>query len=292
MSKTKEASTSGESVKLLLMIAMTASVVSDSPALDASKSLPTSSVTISYSAPTHRITFHEPVIITFRVVNQTGLPINLDLGQDRKRGFLIAITKPDGVKIEFPVLVHEGISIPGEVLVKSGETFTHDLLINEWFDFPLPGKYHIEIHLSKPIAENNGSLYETDPGFRTVVEIGPRDELALAKTCNDLANQIEASHEYQQAADAARTLSYVEDPIAVPYLRRALLAGKLVQSLAINALEKLANIAAVGVLIESLKVESVGDDRVLARHALERIQSKTTDKNLWQEIDRALAGDL
>jgi hypothetical protein len=278
---------------VFILVAMTFSVLFDSAARcqSAGKLLPSSGVTLSYSAPTRQLTLHEPVIITFRVVNQTSLPINLDLGQDRKWGFLFAITKPDGVKLDFPAIIHEGIAIPGEVSVKSGDTLTQDLLINEWYDFPLPGKYVLQGRLAKPIAINNGSRYETDPGFRAELEIGPSDELTLAKTCEALTNQIEASNSFEQAADAARTLSYIEDPIAVPYLRRALFSGRLVQPIAINALEKIANEAAVRVLIESLKVESVGDDRLLARYALVRIQKKTTDENLQREIDRALAGD-
>lgn len=278
---------------ILTLIAMAFSVLFGSAAhcQSAGNLLPASGVVISYSVPTRPLALHEPVIITFRVVNRTGLPINLDLGQDRKWGFLFAVTKPDGVKLDFPSVMHEGIATSGEVSVKSDETFTQELLINEWYDFPLPGKYELEGRLSKPIALNNSSRYETDPGFRAAVEIGPSDELTLTKTCEALTNQIEASSSYEQAADAARTLSYVEDPVAVPYLRRTLFSGKLVQPIAINALEKISNEAAVRVLIESLKVESVGDDRILARYALVRIQKKTTDENLRRVIDRALADD-
>jgi hypothetical protein len=275
---------------IFIVIVFSAAALSAIPGQGARQHVPASGMTISYAVPTHRITLREPVIITFQVVNQTGLPINLDLGQDRKRGFLIAITKPDGVKLEFPVLLREGISTPGEVSVKSDETFTQDLLINEWYDFPLPGKYEIWCRLSKSISLGNSTHYEMDPGFRALVEIEPKDELALAKTCDTLSNQIEASSQYQQAADLTRALSYVEDPIAVPYLRRALFSGKLVEPLAIEGLQKIANDAAVRVLIEALKTEGV-DTAVLARSSLMWIKNKTTDQNLRQKIDSALAAN-
>jgi hypothetical protein len=274
---------------VFIVIAMTSSVLFDVAALCQSvgKLPPASGVMISYSAPTRRLTLHEPVIITFRVINQTDLPINLDLGQDRKWGFQFAITKPDGVKLDFPALIHEGVAAPGDVLVQSGETFTQELLINEWYDFPLPGKYELQGRLNKLIAVNKGSRYETDPGFRAALEIGPSDELTLAKTCDTLTNQIEASNSYEQAADAARTLSYIEDPIAVPYLRRVLLSKKLVEPLAIKGLEQIANEAAVRVLIESLKVV-YADTAVLSRSALTRIRNQTHDPELRQEIDHVL----
>ena len=276
-------------VTIFILIATSFSALSAMPAQgqSAGKDLPASGVMISYSAPA-QLTLHEPVMIIFRVVNLTGLPINLDLGQDRKWGFLFAITKPDRVKLDLPAILHEGIAMLGEVSVKSGETFSQDLLINDWYDFPLPGKYEIKGRLSKSIAVNNGSRYETDPGFSVAVEIGPRDELALAKTCEALTNQIEASNSFDQSDAPTRALSSIQDAIAVPYLQRALFSENVVRPTIINALEKIANGAAARVLIERLSIESVSDYRDFIRYALARIQTKTTDENLRQEIDRAL----
>jgi HEAT repeat protein len=81
--------------------------------------------------------------------------------------------------------------------------------------------------------------------------------------------------------------SGVKDPIAVPYLRRALLSKKLVEPLAIKGLEQIANEAAVRVLIESLKVV-YADTAVLSRSALTRIRNQTHDPELRHEIDHVL----
>ena len=106
--------------------------------------------------------------------------------------------------------------------------------------------------------------------------------------CVALAAQVERSSSYFAAAQAALTLSYVRDSVAVPYLRRVLFSGKLVEPIAINGLENIKDSAAIGVLAESLTLKST-DTSMLARAALERIQKQTSDFQVRQAIDRALA---
>ncbi len=244
-------------------------------------------VKISYSLAAPKITLHEPVMIVFQVTNNLDEPVNLDLGQDRKAGFEFSLTKPDGVKMQLPILTHEGLALGGAFPLRPGESYIQSLILNEWYDFASEGRYELEGHLVNPVVINSGARYNGGAGFRATLEIGPRDELALAKTCDTLTNQIEASDSYQQSSEATLALSYVKDPIAVPYLRRALLSKKLVEPLAIKGLEQIANEAAVRVLIESLKVE-YADTAVLSRSALARIRNQTHDPELRQEIDHAL----
>jgi hypothetical protein len=244
-------------------------------------------MTISYSFPPQQLTVHQPVILTFKIRNDFRQPIQLDLGQDRKGGFSFTLTRPDGVKFRLPEFSREGISQTGTLSLQPGERYSQNLLLNEWYDFEIPGKYELEGHLIKPIVVGDGAREERDQGFRSGLEIGPRDELALAKTCGTLADQIDDSTSYEHAAQAALILSYVKDPVAVPYLHRALLAHKLVEPIAIAGLEKIGNERAVRVLFEGLKIE-YGDSAVLSRAALERIRSQTEDPNLRNEIEQNL----
>jgi hypothetical protein len=265
--------------RILLALAL---VVMTAPVLTAQD------VTTSYSLPSQKITLHQPVIVTFKVINATGTPVSLDLGYDRKGGFAFSLTGPDGVKLELPVYgIREGLSLIGTVSIQPRGTYAQTLILNEWYNFAIPGEYKLEGRLTNPILVNNGSRREMDPGFSSVLEIGARDELALAKACADLANQIDASNSYQEAADAAFALTYVNDPIAVPYLRRALFAQKLVEPVAVNGLEKIANDAAVRVLVEGLKLEFT-DAADMSRWALERIRNQTPDPEIRQQIDNSL----
>jgi hypothetical protein len=245
-----------------------------------------SSLNISYSLRDPNVPLHVPVIVVLRILNDSTQTIDINLGQDRKGAFSFSITRPDGTKSTFPPFIREGISVPGLVKIEAGKSYTQDLLLNEWYDFPMPGTYELEGSLSNPIEVAGRATRDT--GFHEIVSIGARDELALAKVCDTLAAQVEGSSSYDAAAQAALTLSYVRDSVAVPFLRRVLFSGRLVEPIAINGLENIKDSAAVGVLAESLSVKST-DASMLARAALERIQKQTSDFQVRQTIDRALA---
>ena len=178
-----------------LALAITSIVLLGAPVLLASDAA------ISYSLHAQQLTLHQPVILTFKV-SAASRPIKVDLGQGRKGGFSFTLTGPDGVTLKSPAFVREGVSEVGTIDLQPGESYSQDLLLNERFNFAGPGKYAVEGHLLRPIVVGNAAAGETDPGFRSVIEIGPRDELELTKTCETLADQIDSSG-YEEADQAA-----------------------------------------------------------------------------------------
>jgi hypothetical protein len=244
------------------------------------------SVTVSYSYP-QQLGSLQPVILTLNVKNESSEAIMLDLGQDRKGNFSFTLTTPIGTKLKLPQYSRDGISRVGTVSISSGRSYSQSLLLNEWYEFSEPGKYELEGHLTSPIVVGNGLGSERDPGFHAVIQIGPKDDLALEKTCATLANQIDESNSYEEAAAATLTLSYIKQPLAVPYLRRALLAHKLIEPLAIAGLERIGDETAVRVLFEGLRLEDP-NTVVLCRSALQRLQNQTPDSNLRLEIELGL----
>src|SRR6266849_3631434 len=68
-----------------------------------------SDINVSYSFPT-QLTVRAPVVVTFRINNKSTQVVSLDLGQDRKGGFLFTVTHPDGTILKLPEYKHEGIS--------------------------------------------------------------------------------------------------------------------------------------------------------------------------------------
>ena len=244
-------------------------------------------VAISFDFPQQRLTLHEPVILTFKVTNNTAGAIRLFLGEDRKAGFSFTLTRPDGKTVKLPLYRPEGLSVSGTLSVQPSESYFQNLLLNEWYDFASLGIYELDARLVQPIRSNDGTIYGEDAGFRARIEIMPRDELALAKACDALASTVEGAASYSQAAEAALALSYVRDPAAVPYLRRVLKAQGMVNNIAIKGLEEIANQSAVQVLIEGLQME-YADTAALSRSALDRIRNQSGDPAIRQEIDSAM----
>src|SRR5271156_3478938 len=133
-------------------------------------------IRISYSLPKTNLGLHEPVLLTFLVSNDSAKAAVLDLGQDRKGGYIIAVAAPGRPSIELPQYSREGISRIGTISLKPGESFSQQLILNQWYDFPTPGEYKLEARLIQPVIISNDSEV-ADSGFRGTIEVGPRDEL-------------------------------------------------------------------------------------------------------------------
>ena len=176
-------------------------------------------VGISYVPVAAELTLHEPVMVNVAVHNGLSRVIKIDFGDNFKGNFRVSVKLPGGKTIKVPKLniggAAGGISLIGILSVRPGETFKQVLLLNEWFDFNIPGRYEVEITLV-----NLGQLNVT--GNKMTLEIRPRDANKLAEACASLTENVVGATSYREAADATRTLSYVQDPVAVPYLDRAL----------------------------------------------------------------------
>ncbi len=159
--------------------------------------------------------------------------------------------------------------------------------MDERFDFTTPGYYEIEIQLTKQAYTDTGQLLDYQRVFDSRFEITPRDESALRTTCDSLIKEIEVSSSYEAAAVAAQELSSIRDPVAVPFLRKALLAKQLVEPFAIQGLERIADQDAIRALGEGLGI-SYHNTSALSRSALLRIETQTSDPEIKQEIRRAL----
>jgi PBS lyase HEAT-like repeat-containing protein len=248
------------------------------------------SVSTSYSIAQRRLALFEPVYVNFEIVNASHGLVRVDLGQDRKGGFALRITPPGGVSQQLPPYSRDGMSRIGELTLQPGEKYSEQLLINEWYQFAAPGRHVLEIRLVEPIVAQDGTEILKDRGFREVLDVGPRDKRALVATCEALVNQIDASNSYEGAAKAAFALSYIKDPVAVPYLEKALSARKLIEPIVISGLERIADDSAVSALIAALK-SSDNNISMLARGALQRIRAQASDSALQQEIENALKSD-
>lgn len=254
-------------------------------------------VSVSYSLESSTTTMHEPVIVRFDVLNGSKQPITLRLGRDRKESFSLAIKWPDGSGHTRPATPRrDGAFDPGNVSLPAGETLHHRLLLNEWASFPTSGEYELEVHLLTPIETNSGAKIVSKP-YHTSFKVLPRDESQLSAACERLVQQIEATDSVRAANDAASALAYIDDPLVVPYLERALRSGRYVEHRVIDGLARIGNEDAAQILIAVVKespawppnVDTVAGTRaILAWQALHRIAATTSNERLKQEISRSV----
>jgi len=248
---------------------------------------PVADVDISYVLEDKPYGLHEPVVLTFNASNRQPNTIVLDLGQNRENGFFFRLLRPDGTTADSPPFTRNGISLMGTALLHSGESLSQELILNDRFQFNVPGKYKIAGHLAQEITDEKGVKLGSDAGFRKDLEIVPRDESSLRKVCQALTDHLERSNSYSGAALAARELAIIDDPVAVPFLDKALRADRLVDPFIITALVRIGNEEAAKVLIAALNGKT-GAAADAASHGLAQIRSHTNDPSLRELIDRAL----
>lgn len=257
------------------------------PLVQANATAMSQKVLIAYRIDNSELTLHEPVVVRFSVQNNLAVPIQLDLGRDRKGSFLFTIVKPEGKTLELSQPTREGISLLGKLSVKPGEVYEQDLLVNEWSDFPTPGTYVVKVKLSTPILTDDGTSVPANNRGEIKLNIAPRNPERLKAVSSSLLEHIVKASSYEEAAAAALELSYVDDPIAVPSLEKALSSGRMVEPIVISGLERLGNDEAVEVLISTLKNQN-NETSELARSALANIAQKTSDMVLKEKIRRAI----
>ncbi len=245
-------------------------------------------VQVSLSLVNQKVVLHEPVLLNFTVQNNLAQTIKLDLGQNFKEGFLFTVVFPNGKKVRLPQLTRDGFSSIGDFSLKSQEIYTQKIVLNEWVEFASVGKYKIEGRLANPIKTEYGEIVKTDSSFSVTLDVQPRDADHLEKISALLLESIIQSNSYKERAENALALGYMNDPVAVPYLQKALTSNKMVEPIIINGLERIGNITAVQVLIDTINEKPNSEIASLARYSLYMIERKSSDLEVKEKIKHNL----
>jgi hypothetical protein len=228
------------------------------------------------------ITLHEPVILMFTVHNGTAQEASFDLGIDKRQFLHFSLTLPRSTTLVSEPLYPEGFHASGKVVIPPGGDYEQLLVLNQWFRFDSVGEHFLAAQLDTTIAVGNRNKFRPNTE-RLQFEVKDRDPAHLTEICVGLTDQVKAAGNANAAREPALLLSYIEDPIAVPYLSQLLVVQKLVQDISVAGLERIGNADAVKVLVSAL-TSNYGDTSNLAREALKRILQKTSDPALKRII--------
>jgi non-ribosomal peptide synthetase component F len=234
------------------------------------------------------VSLHEPVVLLFKVHNGLSQPITVKVGALVRQYFDLVLTTPNGQvlhKDPFEGLVDIVTSGNGTVVIEPGDDYKEPLVMNKWFPFAAQGTYTLTSRLTSDIETADGTFQAES---RTAqLRVNPRDPARLSKICEELEKQAEGA----QTAEAARyptlALSYVEDPIAVPYLARLLSSHALLSDTAVVGLARIGNDAAIEVLLSALN-DSWGNIDDAATRSLAQIQDRIADPRLKETVQRAV----
>src|SRR5882762_177191 len=243
-------------------------------------------VTVAVSPRQADMVLRQPLDIALIIHNAGRQPAALDLGSDRKTAITVKAQLPDGTVTVAHVPPHGDVSRRGLIALAPDQTYLQNLIINQWMKFPVPGPYHIMIFLDNPVRMSDGSTFRLDPATLQV-NVGKRDVETLNRFCDSQLNKLLAAKGYEAAAHEAEPLSAVEDSVAIPYLLRAFQSPYHLDSMFVDALEKIGSADAIEGLLQMIGKEPSSQSEYL-RNALNRLAAKTMDPNLRHRILTAL----
>jgi hypothetical protein len=195
------------------------------------------SVAATISLEKNVITLHEPVLISLAFVNSSDHDVVISLGYDADK-MQIKVIDPDGHVFHKPEsILKSGWRFPDTVQVAGGATAFGSVPLNNWFTFDKTGIYKIEASLSPFSSSKEHFSYSIHGNHATLsLRILPRDERALVTECAGLLVRTQALDSYASALVAAKALSKIDDPVAIPFLAEALkrkeFTGLMIDSLA------------------------------------------------------------
>lgn len=246
------------------------------------------SVKVSFVAPNQKAVLHEPVFLKLIIKNDLGNSISFDLGHNRKSNLEFTITKPDGTIIQLPRASEEGFGRIGTLKLPAGESYSQRILLNEWYEFPEVGLYKIKASLVTPITSESGSSLDIERSAILDFEVLPANPEVLSSICRNLANSASDNSNASRASDASLALSYVRDPIAVPFLKELLdKGGPVARSNAAVGLGRIGNRDAIEKLLTTLSTPDA-DLNVVVRRTLRNVSTTIDDPELRNRIKAAL----
>lgn len=235
------------------------------------------------------VTLHEPVVVLFEVHNGLKQPITLTVGSLTRQFYDLMLTTPSG-QVLYKDPLNNQVDIVtvdrGKITVEPGTDYREPLVMNQWFAFATQGTYTLTSRLTSDIETGDGNFQAESQTAQ--LRINPRDPARLNKICEELTRQVEMAPNAAAAQEPARTLSYVEDPIAIPYLARVLSTNTLTYEKAVQGLERIGNDEAVEVLLSALN-ENWGDIAELATRSLAQMQDRIANPRLKETVKKAVA---
>jgi len=252
---------------------------------------PTDRVEVQYRFLDDSITLGEPAVILFSVHNGLSQPVTLTLGAGATQFFQFSVKTPHGRVLQNSRNPGANVSVvvfgTGKTTIEPGADYQQRIVMNQWFNFNIPGEYTLTSQLSTDIELADGEDLPP-PNRITELRVRPRDPLRIEKMCQELLTQVENATTVDAEREPALELSYIVDPIAVPYIARLLSEHRLNYHLAVPGLERIGNDAAIEALIAATN-DSYGDMAELARRALTRIEPRISNPNLRETVQHVLA---
>jgi hypothetical protein len=226
-------------------------------------------VPVSFALQESSVTVHEPVFVELRIENSLAEQVTFELGFQEKANYHFILTEPGGSTVSPPGLQEGGMGATGHMALKAGSTFERRVLVNEWYQFSKPGRYGIQLQVTAlAIRTASGTLIANEASSPPMLlQVDPADPTRLSEVCQNLLESVRTSRGYAKRAEDAVALSYILDPVAVPYLAKLAKTPQL-EDVGVLGLARIANAEGIEEVLSNLGTDDPELERSI-RNALE-----------------------
>lgn len=249
---------------------------------------PPAQVSISFSLAQPVVTLHEPILVQYSIRNELSQTIRIDFRVSVERAFRFRIVDPSLKSWDISPPLSSGIAPSTTSQLSPGQSRPGELLLNKWFRFDQPGSYDIEPALAIAVTTTSGKVIPQTGTATLNLVVRPRDEEQLRQRCQSLTREAMEKNS-ARSLRAGEILSYIDDPVAVPYLAELVRNSWHASHLGVEGLARIRSFPAVKSMIDLLKDPQVSQDsHELLAGRLRGIRSRTTEPEIKSLIDQAL----
>jgi hypothetical protein len=229
------------------------------------------------------------VLVQYAIRNQLSETVGIDFGVSIERAFRFRIVDPSEKSWDISPPLRSGIMPVPRWRLTPGQSRSGELLLNKWFRFDQPGSYEIESAMAVAVTTSLGKVIPQTATATLSLAIRPRDEEQLRQRCQSLAREAMRTSNAASALRAGEILSYIDDPVAVPYLAEVVRESWGASYLGVEGLARIHSLPAIEAMIDLLKDPQVAqEDHEVLADRLRGIGSRTTDPAIKRLIDQAL----
>lgn len=209
-------------------------------------------VEVNFELPHSSVTANEPVYV--RISVQNGLEEGIVFSSNLDSRIELWVTEPGGSTVHVRPVAHGGLVQVSTVPIPPESSGAASALLNELYKFKKPGDYRLKVKLTASIRTDSRRLIESvsQDSQELRLSVLPRDPQRLEEVCKALAKAASGYSDYAALKEAATALSYVEDPVAVPYLQQVMAEHNFVSGIAVRGLVRIGSPEALKVLESNL----------------------------------------
>ncbi len=239
--------------------------------LTACAALPQSGVEVAFDLPETTVTANEPVYVRLSIRNSLEEEVGFVPADYSESYFDLFVTEPGGRMLQADTMAKGGLRHVGRISVPGRQSYAQKLLVSQSYQFTKPGDYKLKFQPSGPVRTASGETIPFNSEELTLT-VEPRDPERLQRICQSLSDIATGPTRFDTFREAALALSFVRDPVAVPYLGRVLAKHKYITDFEVKGLVRIGGPEALEVLKSNL-ASANPNLRTIIQGGIEAIES-------------------